>query len=295
MQLSDLRSPSAPRLTTETVLISVFSYNRVRELELCLRSLRDMCPGFDVVIVDDASELPGTRDVINRNRAMFAEVFLKEERNQKASRGNLPANIQEMYDYAIAHGYHYLFMVQDDIQFIRPFDSRVCEEYRRLFEGEASTIEVDPRFLRYTGNIVILRDLGAYRYDDSDYRNSYADVGILFLDRMRSLDWTFNKGERETKMAAHKRGLKRVFPFTPIMMHVPYPTIYRKRDKLHRPSLLRLRRGHYSYRYMSPQDIARMDTRPIEKLPYTKEMLKPKGMFLAYIKYLLEDEAKIFS
>lgn len=286
---------NAPELTTRNTLLCVFSYNRGRELVLCLQSIQDMCPGFDVVIVDDASDLPDTRRIIAAHATMFKKVIFKDGQNKKSARGNLHRNIEEMYHYAIDHGYRYLFLIQDDMQILRPLDERVCAEYSRLFAREPAAIQVDPRFLRHTGNIIVLRDVGGYRFDDSDYRNSYSDVGILCLDRMQEYKFVFLDGEKKMKMAAHQQGLKRLFPFTPIMMHIPYPTIYRKRQKLSRRTLIPLRRGRYSYRYLTEAEMKKMDARPLEVLPYAKSILRTRGMYLSYLYYRFDDEARIFA
>jgi glycosyltransferase involved in cell wall biosynthesis len=284
-----------PELNASTLLICVFSYNRVRELDVCLRSIRDMCPGLDVVVVDDGSDLRGTLEVIERHRPTLKDVILYPQKRRKGPRGQLHRNIAAMDHYATERGYNYLFLVQDDMQFVRPLDERVRGEYERIFTSEPDAIQVDTRFLRHTGEIVVLPSTGAYRYADHDDRGSYSDVGITYLPRLHERGWFWLRGERPMKVAAHQRGLKRIFPFTPIMMHVPYPTIYRRREKLRRLEVFGFARGRYRSRYFSADEIERMDGRPLEELPYAKDLLTPIGAPFARLRYRLDEDSRIYT
>jgi GT2 family glycosyltransferase len=200
-----------PELSASTLLICVFSYNRVRELDVCLKSIWDMCPGFKVVIVDDSSNLRGTHQVIERHRAKLSDAihWQREPRGPRGgllARGNLHRNIAAMDHYATERGYSYLFLVQDDMQFVRPLDKRVLNEYQRIFTTEPDAIQVDTRFLRRSGEIMLLPLTGAYRYADHDHRGGYSDVGITYLPRLHERGWVWLKGERPMKIAAHQMG-----------------------------------------------------------------------------------------
>jgi glycosyltransferase involved in cell wall biosynthesis len=284
-----------PELSASTLLICVFSYNRVRELDVCLTSIRDMCPGFNVVVVDDGSDRSGTIETIARHRPNLSDAILHPRKRRRGARGGLHRNIAAMDHYATERGYSYLFLVQDDMQFVRPMDGRVLSEYQRIFTSEPDAIQVDTRFLRRSGEIMLLPLTGAYRYADDDDRGGYSDVGITYLPRMHERGWFWLKGERPMKVAAHRMGLRRIFPFTPIMMHVPYPTIYRRREKLRRLELFGFARGRYRYRYFSADEIERMDGRPLEVLPYAKTFLTPVGLPFSRLRYVLDSDAKIYT
>jgi hypothetical protein len=79
------------------------------------------------------------------------------------------------------------------------------------------------------------------------------------------------------------------------MMHVPYPTIYRKGEKVQRKSFIPIRRGKYSYHYLSEREMSALDARPLSAIPYARKYLRPKGMGLAYLRYWFENENRIFS
>ena len=144
-------------------------------LDVLIQSIKDMCPGFPAIIIDDASEDPETLSVIKRNKSFFSEVL--ENRASKAGKrhGNLYLNIQKSIEYAVANGFEYVLMVQDDMQFVRAFSQQVREEYYSLFASDERVIQVDPRFLRRGTDYEILSERRAYRYD---VRTSYADIGV---------------------------------------------------------------------------------------------------------------------
>lgn len=270
-------------------LLCIFSYNMGPALRTCLRSIQDMCPGFPVVLIDDASEDAETLQIIADNAGMFTEVFRSTDDKTGKRHGNLYANIQRMYEYAHSKGWTYLFLLQDDMQFVRPF-SDVRKQYSALFDGNTNVTQIDPRFLRRGGEFEILPDCPAYRYDQT---TSYADVGITHVARLQALNWRFQEGERKNRNGLTALGCQRLFPFTPVMSHVPFPTTFRKGRR--KRSLFPFNRGHYRYRYMTEDETALMDSRPIEQRPFFRTFLKPENMRLSRIIYELRKDTKVFN
>ncbi len=265
------------------------------ELNILLESIKRYCAQFDFMIIDDASTNVTTREIIEANRELFKYVIIQKPREKIKTRGRLAENIQYAYDFAIAKSYKYLFMVQDDMQFLRSFDEKVLSEYSDIFSRDSSIIQVDPRFLRRLGAIEIDHELNAYTFPSSDDRRSYADVGILHLERLVAIDWKFAKGERPNKVKAHDLGLRRIFPFTPIMMHIPYPVIYRNGKEVRRFPWPFVVRGRCRYKDLTQEEIEQMDRRPLGCIPYARDFLIAKNLFLAKYHYLHADENRVFS
>ncbi|BCJ91162.1 hypothetical protein IZ6_18970 [Terrihabitans soli] len=269
-------------------LLCIFSYNMGPALRTCLQSIRDMCAGFSVVVIDDDSRDAETLKVISEYEDMFVEVFRSTDHKQGRRHGNLYVNIQRMYEYAHTAGWTYLFMIQDDMQFVRPFSNDIRKQYSRLFEDNPSLIQIDPRFLRRGGNYEVLPEQRAYRYNAT---TSYADAGITNIERLKALKWSFQEGERNNARALTALGCQRVFPFSTIMAQVPFPTVFRRGKR--KRSLILLHRGHYRFQYMTEAEIAVMDSRPAEERPYFRTFLKPANMRLSRIVYALRKDSKI--
>lgn len=286
-------------LTPRNMLICVFSYNMGATLDRCLTSIAAMCPGFPVVLIDDQSEDPETRAAIERHRGNLQQVFHSTEVKNGKKHGNLYLNIQRMCAYALENGYQFLFMVQDDMQVVRPLSPEILDSYGRIFASDEMVLQVDPRFLRERrayrrnkGMYEIDRELGAYFFPVGDYRRSYADVGILRLSTIRDLNWTFVEGETTIKKQFSERGYKRAFPFAPITMHVPFPRTYR--NGVRKTSILLRNRGTYSFQEMTAEEQAAMDRRPIEALPFFRDFLRPKNMRLSRLLYWIRRDPSVF-
>lgn len=259
-------------------------------LDVLIQSIKDMCPGFPAIIIDDASEDPETLSVIQKNSSFFAEILVNRASKLGKRHGNLYSNIHKSFDYAVENGFDYVLMVQDDMQFVRAFSQQVREEYSSLFASDERVIQVDPRFLRRGSDYEILPEKRAYRYGA---RTSYADVGVTHVGRLRALNWTFREGERQNRDALADLGCQRLFPFTPIATHVPFPKTFRRgRRKF---SLLPVNRGRYCYHYMSADEIAAMDQRPISVYPHFRTYLRPKHMILSRIFYEIRKDTKVFN
>lgn len=283
------------RISYSNTLMCLFSYNMTTELRVLLMSVETFCPEFDMIVIDDASVEQETKQILTEYRHLFLDQLLLDAVEKTNSRGRLAENIQLAYEIALEKGYEYLFLVQDDMQFVRPLSEDVLKEYSAYFEADHRVVEVDPRFLRRMGAIEIHPDLGAYAFSWSDDRSSYADVGILSVKRLDAVGWRFESSERKNKEKAHALGFRRVFPFTPVMMHLPYPTVYRKGKRKNKFPAPLLRRGHVRFQYMTEADIAAMDNRPFTVLPYARDFLRPKGLGLACWHYHFAHEGKVFA
>lgn len=282
-------------ITQDNMLICIFSYNQTYELNTLLTSMQQHTQGFDTIIIDDGSDNPDTINIINRFSDVFSDTFLLDKEQKTCTRGRLHQNIQFAYDYAIKHNYKYLFMVQDDMQFVRSLDDHILNEYSSILNSCDSIIQVDPRFLRRLGEIKVHYDKHYYSFAFKDDRSSYADVGILDLEKLSALNWTFEPSERENKVKAHKLGLKRIFPYSPIFMHLPYPVIYRKGKKKNKFPSPFVRRGRVHFLNLSEEEKATLDTRDIAIIPYARDLLTPKGLGLAYLHYKKANEGRVFA
>lgn len=269
-------------------LMCVFSFNMGQTLANCIASMERFCPQLDAILIDDASTDPDTLEIIDAHRSRFAHVHTNKSDKTGKKHGNLYENIQYAVDFAINNGYEYLFLIQDDMQFVRHYDSDVRAQYAELFSDQ-STLQVDPRFLRRGTGIEIVPEKRAYRNSPT---MSYADVGLLHLNRLHQTGWRFVDGERLNRDGLAAMGLRRLYPFTPILTHVPFPRTYR-RGRL-RSSNWILRRGSYGFHDMTDTEIARMDSRPLEHPPFFRDFLRPTGMVLTRLVYSLTSDRRVF-
>lgn len=270
-------------------LICIFSYNMGAALERCIISTLEMCKGFDISIIDDQSDDDFTLKVIDKYKGNLNFLFNSSGEKSGKRHGNLYENIQFMCDFASDRGYDYIFLLQDDMQFVRELDEIIISQYSRLFGSDPQTLQVDPRFLRKGYDYEVVEALDAYRFHAGDPRRSYADVGILKLSILKEIGWKFLDSEAENKKSLAALGYQRVFPFSPVVMHVPFPVAYRNGKR--RASKFLFFRGHYHFHSMTPDEKERMDRRPLGDIPYFRKYLRPKAMLFARLLYAIVTDA----
>ncbi|MEW9806665.1 hypothetical protein [Mesorhizobium marinum] len=264
----------------QDLLLCVYSYNMGVTLENCLSYINELAPGFDVVLMDDASSDPLTIEAIERHAPRLKAVFVNRDPKEGRKHGNLYRNIQRMCDYATEQGYRYIFSIQDDMQFVRPLSANVISQYQAIFDADEMMLQVDPRFLRFSRDFDVLPDIAAYKNKGP---TSYADVGIIDLARLQESRWRIVEGERANRDGLAALGYKRVFARTPVLMHVPFPQTYRN-GALKRSLLLR-NRGKYGYQQMTEEQIRVMDARDLADPPFFRKYLKVRNMHLSRIMY----------
>ncbi len=273
----------------QNTLIAVFSYNMGKLLEFCVDSVQLNCADFKLLIIDDNSDDSVTQQVLARLQDRGIQVHVNRSAKDGKKHGNLYANIRYACDVATQSGLRYLLMVQDDMQLVRPLSEAVLQEYSDVLAANEFYFQIDPRFLMRRP-YEYLPETGTFRHGGL---MSYADVGFLDLDRLQRSGWTLRDGERENGYGLRERGYLRVFPRTPVMMHVPFPVRYR--NGMLKRSLLIPNRGRYRFAQMSQDEIVAMDSRPDEVAPIYRNLLRVEPMGLARVAYLWLRDTKIFS
>lgn len=273
----------------ENTLIAVFSYNMGALLDHCVRSIERNCAGFRLLVLDDNSDEPITRQVLQNLKARGVEIYSNYSSKEGRKHGNLYGNIRHACDFAEGLGLQYLLMVQDDMQFVRELSGQVLQEYSTYFSSSDFHLQIDPRFL--------MRRPYEFVAETRTFRHaglmSYADVGILDLHKLRRSGWELTDGERENAYGLRALGYLRSFPRTPVLMHVPFPPRYR--NGVLKKSFLVPFRGRYSFDQMTVEEIAKMDSRPEDVAPIYRDFLRVQPMGIAHLPYLLLGDRKIFS
>jgi len=266
-------------MKSNEIAVCIFSYNQGSGLRKCVNSFFDMAPDLDLYIFDDASDNQETLTVIEEAKNSISKIFYSERittHGEKKRHGNLYENMQSFYLYCIEKNYKYMFFVQDDMQLVRPIDSAILLEYGRIFDADDSILQIDPRFLRKEINPMINTKLGVYEFAKEDHRGAYADVGIIKIAILKKLKWKFLDSEGENKAKLKNEGLRRVFPYTPVIMHLPFPKLYRRRKR----KMSLKNNGKPYYKYMDQKECNIMDTRGLDVIPYYKSFLITQNMNL---------------
>ena len=279
-------------INKKNTLIALFSYNKSSELRVTLESLLHHMQGFRVIVYDDCSTRSETIKILNEYKSRI-EIIRNDEFSLKGRCGNLYKNMQRAYEYALSQKYQYLFFMQDDIQIVRSVTEEILEEYGNIFSKSDRVIQIDPRFIRedcYTEYDPFIK---GYLFNSKDPRRGFADVGIIHLSRMEQEKWAFLEGEPANKLQAANKGLIRVFPFSPIMMHVPFPSLYRNKKR----ASFNFRitgRGKFKYHDIDLVQMAALDNRNPMNPPYPRDVLVIKGAGILRFLYPIVSEKTVY-
>ena len=201
--------------------IFVCAYNRGPQLGWCLRSLERHAEGADVTILDDLSDDPATRAVLDA--APFA--VRRPDRRDPARLGGLYGNMQAAFDGARAPRVMFL---QDDCQLFRALDDDTLSEIDAAFAADESqaivspTIRMGPRQARREGDFLPAGG-GAWHYLPEDGAGSitaqhYTAISILDRARLIAAGWRFEATEGGNARQAMRLG------FAP-MAHLDRPFV----------------------------------------------------------------------
>jgi Glycosyl transferase family 2 len=206
----------------------VFSFNRGPFLANCLLSLRTLAPDFPVVVVDDGSTDPATREVL---AALPAGVTLMEPKSRGPARlgglyNNMQAALTEVAD-------DLLVFLQDDMQIVRPVGAAEAESIARFFTHYPRAAFLHPCFLKGTRRAKEQRRMEqsalpdiCFRGPEESSRGShwFQAVSIVHAPRLRAAGWKFAPTEAENAVQARphfsRMGLM-AFPFLHWLPDVP--------------------------------------------------------------------------
>lgn len=211
-----------------SVLLAVQSYNRGGLLHNLLRSAKEFLPGSDILIVDDSSDDPLTRQVIDRSGA---ELLINTNTSDN-KHGGLYHCMNASLQYAMDHGYDHLYIVQDDMQFVRPVTG--------LEAILKSTFDLDENLLQLNFNFLwkITSPGMEGKFDEAGpqgwwMKNNFgvADSGVIALDRAKRFGLEFGAGERESGLKYWNKGARLWLSSKPHLCWVPFPATFRNKKK----------------------------------------------------------------
>ncbi|MBU0789743.1 MAG: glycosyltransferase, partial [Gammaproteobacteria bacterium] len=198
----------------------IFSYNRGRFLEHCVRSVETCAPGAPVTVMDDASDDAETRAVLER-LATRHEVVIRAGKDQ-SKHGGLSANMQAALDRTDAPRVCFL---QDDMQLVRPLVDEDYGAIERWFRQRPQAAFLQPAFLKACNdarNQQITRfdaATGCYLRDAAHLSVGvhYSDIFIAETARLKAQGWQFTAREKGNEPQAQRLFGAMGFMFAPFV------------------------------------------------------------------------------
>ncbi|MDX1587463.1 MAG: glycosyltransferase family A protein [Oleiphilaceae bacterium] len=264
---------------TARLLFCVFSFNRGRFLEHCVRSIEQSVPGADIAVFDDDSDDKATREVLQRLSDRHTVIQPGKESSHKL--GGLYGNMQSALEYGAE--WPLVCFLQDDMQVVRAVTEEEIEGFDRCFEENPDLAFLHPCFLkglnreRDRATLEYQPSLRAYRRQDTRQSAGQYFSAILITRPLRLLEknWQFGRSEPDNDRQAREHFGRIAHLFAPFAMWLPAVPAYRGKRKTLALRLAEKYRpcGFFPYLMLDQQATEQLQRRPASQLPVAEDFL----------------------
>lgn len=261
------------------LLFCVFSFNRGKFLENCVRSIESCVPEAEIAVFDDDSTDEYTRGVLS-NLAQRLEVIQPGNRSSHKL-GGLYGNMQSAIEYASDHDL--VCFIQDDMQVVRPVKNEEIADLNRLFDNNPEVAFLHPCFLkgmnreRDEATLTYDPSLRAYRRRATDQSAGQYFSAILITrpSRLLGKNWHFRLSEPANDLQARNYFQTIGHIFAPFAMWLPEVPAYRGKRKTLALRIAERRRGCglFPYEILSESEVDHLHERSTDVLPFAEDFL----------------------
>lgn len=259
----------------------VFSFNRGRFLEHCVQTLERCAPQCPLLIFDDDSDDPQTRQVLDRLAARHRVATPRPlAPGSHGKHGGLYANMQAALDGLDDDTL--LCTLQDDMQLVRPLQDSETEAMAGLLDRDGGR-----RFLHHAFLKGAERDRSQIRYvprdsayyagrEHSSAGSHYSDIFIAQVRALRKVNWQFLPRESANEQQARRVFLPMAHWRDPFAAWLPAATAWRgkKRTRALRQGEKRHRCGFHPLKVMDAEQNRRFLARDAStSFPWAEDWL----------------------
>lgn len=263
--------------------VYIFSYNRAQLLDHLLESTARCMPGFDSFVVDDDSEDPATRQVLRKWEDCTPVLEAAEGFGEKKTGGLYP-NMTNALHHARSKGYKYALFTQDDMQFVRPFDSRDAALIEDYFAAHLKVIQLLVHFIKRPEPDVDLADL--WKPDargtsylrtemDSNAKSCFCAGGIFHVSRTIEAIGSFETSEAKNSARLKTKGYYYGVSHAPLISFMPAPISFRGKHRSveHRLYEILGGAGFHPVEQMNDAEVERFWNRARSVFPVAEDFL----------------------
>ncbi|XGA80097.1 glycosyltransferase family 2 protein [Halomonas sp. CH40] len=264
------------------MIFFVFSYNRGPHLRNCIESIEICAPDSQIIVYDDASNDPETRQVLNDIETRH-DVRRRDDKGSENQHGALYTNMQRALDSV--DGDELICFLQDDTQLVRRIeaeDIRLMENYFEkfptagflapVFQKAITRKRTLERFVYYPDRDVFVCEHSSRKQVAGVY---YSDISITRSERLRKANWQFISGEFENEKQAKAHFLEMGYLRAPFAMWLPNPPAYRNKKKSFTFQLAEIinKAGFYPFNIMDAESTKKLRQHPTSKVPIAEDFL----------------------
>jgi hypothetical protein len=279
----------------QKIAIYIFSHNRGKLLENCIKSTEVCASGFDVTVIDDFSDDEYTLQVLKKFSGKV-EVIVMNPNDSEFGILGLHSNMNYAINDSLDKGNEYCLFMQDDMQMVRKITQNDIKNFEKFFEANENSIELNPCFLKlesrnsYDSTMYIdssskayLRKLGKVHFA------GYTDIGLFHVSRFSELfgsihtridgvgkdEHTIQMIERYNNDIAEDKGIQVGFYVYPFYFQLPFPITSQTRNKKLYLELIKRIAGYgfYPSEYMTEKEVYKLYERDLSEKAYAEKWL----------------------
>jgi len=265
----------------------LFSYNRAKFLENCVKSIESCSPSSPIMVFDDESTDPATIAVIEKLRTKHTVIQPSELDKNKFSQLNNQSKFGGLYNnmqlaIELLPDNQLFCFIQDDMQCVRKVHKEEISHINSLFDN------YDIGFLHQSFLKASNRErdeLSTYWHEEHGvyYRdNPKQSAGIFFsaifisrTDVLQKHNWSFENREKINGYKAQKRFGKMAFMKNPFCLWLPGCPVYRGKKKT---LAIRIAEylsppGFHPIKILDDKEARVFETRANKSLPFAEDFL----------------------
>jgi len=249
-------------MTHKKITVCIFSFNRGKFLRNCVESIEKCIAESEIVIFDDDSTDPETREYLKEASSRCEIVNPKEVGTIK--HGGLYHNMNAALE--LFNDRPLLCFLQDDTQVVRTVTSDQLDEFRRWFDADKSLGFIHPCFIRGVDlkkrPVVPLSSPFPELFFRKDMGQSsgihYSDLVVFEPSRLVTAGWRFHQSEPANNKQARDLFGMMAYMWCPFAMWLPEVPAYRGKNKTLGLRLAERKKkvGFYPFRLLSKSDLA---------------------------------------
>lgn len=254
------------------LLTAVMSHDRLPYLRNTVESLLSTFRLGDVLVVDDNSSDEALLDYLEELEGRGVRVSRRGNEAAGDKLGLYPG-MNFAARLAQKEGYHYLQILQDDLQFMW-HDPELLRRIETVFAKRSDAVEVA---LFFHGKIHRhMHDAFSYDPEVGCYRNGrhgLSDIGIYHVERLLQDDFEF-QDEGISSTIWREKGYRIYHLRDPVLAFVPWPPAFRYgklAGPMHPPPF------ELYLRPMTDRQVRRLKARDPAVLPYHEDYCRPWG------------------
>ncbi len=271
------------RADHQELAIYIFSFNRGRFLENCLKSVEACASDMPVTVIDDQSDDMQTRAVLDQYRDRLRVVIAGDAEITEHKTGGLYNNMRFAFEDALGSGRRFALFLQDDMQLVRPILPEDIAGAKTFFDANPNAAELHTcfmkRFYKHRDDTLTELDASGEAYlRPSDYPgfSGFSAVGLFDIERFRALFGDLKQGEYANNELAQKNHIQMGISARPFMMWLPYPISHRGKQRNLPLQLVEFVGGcgYYPLELMTDRKARAMLERDRRQRPYAEDWLE---------------------